>query len=201
MITSGTNSLCFSESFVNYLVFPKSFMEQSAPADEFSLSFQQFLFSAYGPVHTSLSVLIKVKTRFCWNLCFKGREDHTLWKPVEKGISSEWFTMQLLESWDQFSLASWAGFVVRLDVVLSSGAQENAGCAKVLIAMEICQHGAANDMAPLQALLLALCLLGITSLFSKDAVKFPQYALAYTEGLAPEAGLCQKSLKTLNSTS
>lgn len=174
-------------------------MEHSAPANEFSFSFQQFLFSAYGPAHTSLSALIKVKTRFFSNLCFKGREDHTV--PGEKGISSEWFTMQLLETWDLFSLASWAGFVVRLDVVLSSGAQESVVSAKVLIAGQICQHGAANDMAPLQALLLASCLLGITSLFSVDAVKFPHYALAYTEGLAPEAGSCPKSLKTLNSTS
>lgn len=98
-------------------------------------------------------------------------------------------------------MASRAGFVVRLDVVLSSGAQQSVGCAKVLIAVEICQHGAANDMAALQALLLASCLLGITSLFSKDAVEFPQYPLAYTEGLAPEAGWCLKSLKTLNSAS
>lgn len=108
--------------------------------------------------------------------------------------------MQLLKTWDLFSLASRAGFVVRLGVVLSSGAQESVGCAKVLIAVEICQHGAASDVAPLQALLLASCLLGFTSLFSKDAVKF-RYTLADTEGLAPEAGWYPKSLKTLNSTS
>lgn len=90
--------------------------------------------------------------------------------------------MQFLETSDLFSLASQAGFVVRLDVVLSSGAQESVGCAKVLIAVEICLHGAANDMVPLQAQLLASCLLGITSLSNKDAVKFPQYTLDYTEG-------------------
>lgn len=90
--------------------------------------------------------------------------------------------MQFLETSDLFSLASRAGFVVRLDVVLSSGAQESVGCAKVLITVEICQHRAANDTVPLQAQLLASCLLGITSLSNKDAVKFPQYTLDYTEG-------------------
>lgn len=200
METSGTNFLCFSESFVNYLVFQRA-SRSRVPQQMSSLSFQQFLFSAYGPVHTSLWALIKVKATFCSNHCSKGGEDHTVWKPAGKAISSEWFTMQLLKTWDLFSLASRAGFAVRLDVVLSSGAQGSAGRAKVLIAVEICQHGAANDMIPLQALLLALCLPGITSPSSEDAVKFPWYTLAYTEGLAPEAGWHPKSLKTLNSTS
>lgn len=187
--------------FCELSCFSKELHGAECPSWWVSLSFQQLLFSAYGPAHTLLSALIESKTRFCSNPCFKGREDHTVWKPVEKGVSSAWFTMQLLETWDLFSLASQAGFLVRLDVVLSSGAQESVGCAKVLIAVEKCQHGVANEMAPLLALLLASCLLGITSLFSKDAVKFPWYTLAYTEGLAPEPGQCPKSLKTLKSAS
>lgn len=82
-----------------------------------SLCFQQFLCSAYGPVHTSFSTLIEGKPRFCSKPCFKGREDQTLWKSMWKAISSGWFLMQLLESSALFSLANQAGFVVRLDLV------------------------------------------------------------------------------------
>lgn len=84
--------------------------------------------SAYGPAHTSFSTLIESKPRFCSKPCFKGREDQTVWKAMWKAISSEWFLMQALESSALFSLASQAGFAVRLDLVQSTHIWSSERC-------------------------------------------------------------------------
>lgn len=70
METDGMNSSCISENFVNEVVseltyFTKELHGAECPNKLVSLCLQQFLCSAYGPVHTLFSALIENKPRFC----------------------------------------------------------------------------------------------------------------------------------------